>query len=213
MLTRRQISQISGSIYFAGTLNYNTRDVIIMSMHRQCFRGLLLVSALGLSGLATLTPAPAEAAFLHRTFTFSVGPYTSGAPVSPVQGSFTLAWDNSVTVLDSTAGLTLNNLNFPLSLTLMYSYDPVNDRMFVGGQPLGAANVDATLGDISILFSDVSTTPWVTSSLYGAPPFSVYFASGGSVTATDGPEPGSLALFGLSLLGVGIARRHIRPAR
>jgi hypothetical protein len=171
---------------------------------------------LGIALAVGLLTAPAQAAIISGTYAFNASGFASGFPT--VAGSFTLSFDNSADITNSTA-LTVNSLTVggvPSAIfgTIAFSYDQSDDRLNIGGLAGGADGILAA-NDFSLRFQPVSGA--------GGPVFfGVRVGTGngaefpgtqsGTFTPADVrtpvPAPAALALFGLGLLGLGVVRRR-----
>lgn len=67
-----------------------------------------------------------------------------------------------------------------------------------------------TLSDFYVRYQSITGVPGITSASGAG---TMTSTSGGSTGGTPVPEPGALALFGLGLIGVAMARRRAAPAR
>lgn len=178
----------------------------------------------GLAAFALLCAAPqAHAAMITRTYEFAVtniltnGPSTP-APVDEITGSFTLTFDPTVAIYNSTAGLVVNNLSYAQSVPMGFSFTPFGMLGF-GGLPSGVAGASAGTDDFYIgMFQPLSSTPIYGGSFFSSSGSNVtWSAVTGSITAYDGParapaipEPGTWALL---ILGFGLAGAALRDRR
>lgn len=185
-------------------------------------RNMLAAAALGVGLLA----GSAQAAIISGTFAVNASGFGGGFPA--FAGSFTLSFDNSADITNSTA-LTVNSLTVggvPTAVfgTILFSYDQSADRLVIGGfagDPSDRALTLAASDDFALRFEPVSGA--------GGPVFfglRVGTGAGGETAATEigtftpaedrvpVPAPAALAVFGLGLLGLGLARPRGRaPAR
>jgi hypothetical protein len=162
--------------------------------------------------------ASANAAIISNTYNFTASDFTTfsgsatpAAPVDPVTGSFSVTFDNTVDVDNVTSGITQNALNIALGSTLAFSYVASVDMLMIGGLQTNVSGILNGSDDFLLVINGVSTTPVFTTFGYTDADFDVAFLAGtgsvtvGSVVAVA--EPGSLALFGAALAGLGIIRR------
>jgi hypothetical protein len=163
--------------------------------------------------------APASAAIISNTYNFTASGFTTfsgsatpAAPVDPVTGSFSVTFDNTVTVDNVTSGITQNALNIALGSTLAFSYVANVDMLMIGGLQTNVSGILNGSDDFLLVINGVSTTPVFTTFGYTDAEFPdvAFLASTGSVTVgavVAVAEPGTLALFGAALAGLGFIRR------
>jgi hypothetical protein len=161
----------------------------------------------------------ASAATIVKKFDFMASTFTpSGAPVNPVIGSITIEFDPTVTVSQSTSGITLNSLNIALGSPLMFSFNPGFFGLMSIGGTQGSDGVQHGTNDFAFSFFNADTatpqTPLFFYSQVGhanayetrnvALSVSVVPPSGGVV-----PEPAAWALMigGFGLAGSALRRR------
>lgn len=180
---------------------------------------------LGVAGLilAGVGAFPANAATVSDLVTFTASGFTSAfgqaAPTDPVNGSFTITFDPTMTYTDETVGITLKSLNITLDSALSFDYSPTGnpnglaDELVVGGLADGAASVQ---------YSPPTNDFWLHIYTFTASPtfqqvgysntfttdenlFYTDFTKGGtgSVTVTSVPEPSTWAMMLLGFVGLG----------
>jgi hypothetical protein len=196
--------------------------------------------------LASALVAPAKAAVVTWTYDFSLSDFAGGhaggpSPFGTISGSFTLTFDNAVTQINQTVGLTINSLTgVTVDTPLAFSYFPFNGAYFitVGGLPSsGTLLFNTNDFSLSLKFADPNSLDSPSFSLCAEPGFSCgtlsqpsWFASGatvssvadvfsaraGTIEATAGavPEPSTWAMLILGFAGVGaMAYRRSRKDR
>lgn len=177
------------------------------------------VVSLGVVLALSLVAGVASAATITRTYSFTFSDFTPGvpgnpAPVDPVTGSFSVTFDPTVAVSDTTDGLDVHGVNLPISGHFAYSFTPFGALTFGGIAWAGDQASAASFGtdDFSMAFFHPLTTPIAPSAFYtraGVP--NAWFAGTGVVTAIDGvPEPST---WGLTIVGVGVAGAALRRRR
>jgi len=181
-----------------------------------------LVAALVIAGTMG-----ASAATITKVVDFSANSFVDGsltpgvAPVDPVMGQFTITLDPALTASDETSGIALDSLNITLGSSLAYNYDPLTDRLEVGGLATGADTVtfSPAQNDFWLFINDfLSGTPIFEQVGYAQVSFGneIFFTldGTGSVTVSDPapsvpavPLPASLPLLLAALGGAAILRR------
>lgn len=175
-------------------------------------------SALILS-LSVMVSGQVSAAPITMQFDFTATGFPAAAPFDSVMGLVTVTFDPdpmAATVIDVTTGITLNSLDIDLAPPIAFSYDPVSDNLLIGGLLGTVEVVSPNTADFSVRFTDASKpTPMATSLSYATLDSGVFTTSTVSVTSTlltpptlAVAEPGTVAIFGLSLVGLGYMRRR-----
>lgn len=183
-----------------------------------------LAAALAFVSLLLVTvPCPARAVVIGRSLAFSASGFTatdgSTPPIATLGATVTLIWDTDVSVTDSTAGIMLvSSSNLPLGSAIAFNYDSGSDLLTIGGLNAGVSGLAANTDDFRVYFASASSTAPTptgiglsyatlgTTARYTAVPLNVTVTS----TSIDIPEPGTLALSVLPLLGLAAAHRPRR---
>jgi hypothetical protein len=192
-------------------------------------------AALAASAIMLIATLPAKAASVTDDVTFSASGFTSfptgvTPPTDPVTGSFTITFDPTQTVTDST-GITLNTQNISLDSSLVFDYSPsaytistpdgpasfAAGELVVGGSFDGAATVQygPATNDFTLQISSFTTSPVMTLLLYAqtSDDNTFFYNSVESVSVTPvvsaTPVPAALPLFagGLGVIGLFGRRR------
>jgi hypothetical protein len=87
------------------------------------------------------------------------------APVDAVKLAFSISFDNSANITDSTANITLIYLNMPNDGPLIYTYQATGDVLFVGDAPHAQETLTGH-NYFSLLISNISTSPTVSELFY-----------------------------------------------
>lgn len=105
----------------------------------------LATLALGLMTLAE----PTMATVISHTYAFTASGFVADAPIQTIAGSFTIAFDNSNDILDTTSGLTVNSLNIAVDGAVAYKYEKTGDLLLIGGTEGGAGARFNNVNDLS----------------------------------------------------------------
>lgn len=185
-------------------------------------RNLKIALAVASAGVAMIAGS-ASASIVFRTYEFTATGFTAAgggggvAPVDPVSGSFTLTFDNSATIIESSA-ITVNSLNLTLSSAIIYTYVQPVDSLIIGGAA-GGANDFPNPGDFWIELFSVSNDSTGADGVYYTTPsgfITKEWQSGNVSTrsfegAPSIPEPSTWALLVGGFAAAGATLRRRRP--
>lgn len=174
------------------------------------------VLAAGLLVMANVSATHAAPMTLAYTFIAS-GFQASGAgaaPVDPVIGSFDLTFDPTKPAQVTNVGLSVSGLNIVYDGIAEYGYSGVFNEIAIGddvsfsrGHTVGGT-VDPLANNFALYLALVPTVNagfFTYSQAVGA----VYVSEDVVLTPTAVPEPVSLALFGFSVLSMGMVRAGV----
>jgi hypothetical protein len=167
-------------------------------------RVLIVLAAVILSLVGTRAaadPVTVSSGFLASGF-------GQGAPVDPVRGWFSVTFDNSDTLRDQTAGITLH-VNIPLDSAPAFGYGALADVLVLGASEQGAQTMGPGTNDFLFGLINVSTNPIPVDFGYSQVGYPVVFGARELVLAPV-PEPGTLILCGTGALVAWRASRRKR---
>jgi hypothetical protein len=181
-----------------------------------------------MAAIVVLVPACASAALVHYKVTFSANSFstfnndtsvtdTGIASTDPVEGMFTIAFDDALDYTNETAGIQLVSLNILLGSPISFNYNSTTQRLEVGGTSNGAN---------ALFFAPPQNDFWLfinTFSLGGSAFDQVGYAQvadgnllnftldqTGTVSVEAVPVPGVVSLMVVALAGLGICRQARR---
>jgi hypothetical protein len=174
---------------------------------------------LGLTAAALLAcpmAMTATAATITGTFYFTASGFSAGAPVDPVSGWVSYSFDGSAGFLNAKNGdvvngapvqVSVSGLNLPGSWVPVLTFNPPFAPGIVAiGHSLNGTVTTAGTDDWRVAFNNAATNPTFREFTYTTAGTNVLFVSTtGTVTA---PEPATVALLGVSALGLAWRRRR-----
>jgi len=190
--------------------------------------------------IAALLPATARASPITLNIQFSLSDFsdaigTAPAPTGTITGDFTVTFEPGVAIADTATGLTVSSLSFLPASTLQFSITSAGRLAFGGADNTALYIVPGGPTDLGIILnlSDLASPRFMTcaegaangfqcgkfagdaGTLAGAyivadSPQAAWFARSGSLTVTQVPEPGMLAMALLALGAKVAARRRKR---
>lgn len=168
---------------------------------------------------AVFAPSAAHATVISRVFSITANSFTAsnGAaiPSTSVAAVISVIWDNALTYTNQTTGISvISATNLPFTAPIQFNYTTANSgTLTIGGSP-NAGTASPGSDDFVVSFQNItsSLTPLSPTLLYtragtGLTAGATFTSSNVSVTAAA-PEPGSLALMALPLLGFVMFRRN-----
>jgi PEP-CTERM motif len=163
---------------------------------------------------ALIAAAPGHATVISRTIEFTASDLDFSAPVDPVVGSFSITFDNAVTVLNQTSGIGLISLNIVLEASgVGFDYfSGGDDTLVIGGVLGGVSTISGNVDDFLLVIDNVSTAPVFQFFFYSQADAinNAHFARNlnGTVGPIAVPEPASLALLGAGIVAAALSRRR-----
>jgi hypothetical protein len=183
------------------------------------------------AGCGLLGPLVSIAGTVSDFVTFSANTFTASGgtvPTDPVNGSFTITFDPTLTYADSTSGITLNSLNIALGSALSFDYSPTSQtvdgttyaagELVVGGIANGAGIVQYSpaTDDFWLFINTFATTPAFNQVGYAqvAAGNNLFYTTGPTGTVSVEPAPVPLPAAAWLLLsalgGIGLAGKRKR---
>jgi len=186
------------------------------------FKRIGIASGIALS--LALSGAAAHAAIITETVSFTATGFGQDAPVDPVSGSFTFTFDPTLDFPNNTPGVTVNDLNLPISGNAEFSYAkapnlPEGELSIIlgNGQCLAAGCFELDFATPANAFFSGNGSGVFTGddfAFYDAPTLGgeQFQASTGTYTVTSGavPEPATWAVIVVGFGGIGAALRGSR---
>lgn len=165
-------------------------------------------------------PMTAAAAPISGSFSFTASGFGAGAPSDPVTGWVSYSFDGAAPFFNAKNGdivngapvqVSVSGLSLPGSWVPVLTFDPPFAPGIVAiGHILNGTVVNAGTDDWRVALDNASTNPSFREFAYSTASNTAgtFVTRTGTVTA---PEPGTVALVGLGVVGLGLKRRRHQP--
>jgi hypothetical protein len=154
--------------------------------------------------LGFIMAAQAKAAIISDNISFIATGFTGGAPYATVTGQFSLTFDNSADITNSTA-LT-GSISIPFTGSLQFTYFHSSGSLFIGAGADGAQALTAGTNDFALGIANASTNTNPGLFRYTTATTGTSYTPS-SLQSASVPEPMSLAVLAAGLVGLGAVRR------
>ena len=157
----------------------------------------------------------ASAAIITKTFDFTAHSFAAWnatpPPVDPVIGSITVTFDDAITTIGATSGITINNLNIALSSAIAYDHLS-SGWLRIGGLNQGVSGLGSGHDDFVLFIANPSQENFTFTQL-------AYYTTGSSSiweTTSFGDLPSAVpepATWAMMIIGFGAVGSMVRTSR